>query len=366
MVAPAWAVNISWLSLHPDDNPVTDAANNGYTMASDIGYVNLLRGAGHTVNRFVTQSPTAAFIDMIDDADLVIVSRQVASDAYQDDPERVLWHGVTKPMMMMSGYILRNNRLQFMSGDTIPDTSTAGPVTLTAAVPSHPIFQGITLDGSNNMTFATYPISTPAATPAPMRGISVVTNPPAGGGTVLATVGTPGDPVTTANGMLIGHWPAGSILGANTLAGPRMAFLSGTREPASPNPIALAGIHDLTPQGDQLFLNSVCFMVGGCGPPLVPGDTDGNGTVNFADFGPIQTNFRKSVTSRAQGDLVPNGMVDFADFREWKGAFLGMGGSLDGLDMGLITNVPEPSTLGLLLMTSAISAGVRRRRPVAN
>jgi hypothetical protein len=161
--------------------------------------------------------------------------------------------------------------------------------------------------------------------------------------------------------MLIGHWPAGSSQGANTLAAPRMAFLSGTREPSSPNPIALAGIHDLTPQGDQLLLNSVCFMVGGCGPPLVPGDTDGNGTVNFADFGPIQTNFRKSVTSRAQGDLVANGMVDFADFREWKGAFLGMGGSLAGLDLGFIANVPEPSTGILLSIAVAALAGCRPR-----
>ena len=159
-------------------------------------------------------------------------------------------------MMMMGGYILRANRLQLMSGDTIPDTGTAGPVTLTAEVPSHPIFNGIALDGSNNMSFANYPISTPNG--AAMRGISVVTQPPAAGGTTLATVGTAGDPAE--NGMLIGFWAGGSTVGVNKLAAPRMAFLSGTREPVTPNPIALAGVHDLTGAGNQLFLNAVRFM----------------------------------------------------------------------------------------------------------
>ena len=87
LVLPASAANISWVSVHPTDAPVTDAANNGYTAASDQGYVDLLRGAGHTVNRFMTQSPTAAFIDQIDNADLVIISRQVGSGDFQD-PQR--------------------------------------------------------------------------------------------------------------------------------------------------------------------------------------------------------------------------------------------------------------------------------------
>jgi hypothetical protein len=254
---PASAANIAWLSVHPTDDPVADAANNGYTMASDQGFVDLLRGAGHTVNRFVTQSPDQAFIDSISANDLVIVSRQVASGDYQDPPEVALWHSVSKPMMLMSGYILRANRLQLMSGNNIPDTGTAGPVILTAEVPSHPIFDGVALDGSNNMNFASYPISTPNG--AAMRGISVITDPPAAGGTVLATVGTPADPAE--NGMLIGFWGSGATVGANTLAAPRMVFLAGTREPSSPNPIALAGVHDLTAEGDQLFLNAVDFMV---------------------------------------------------------------------------------------------------------
>jgi hypothetical protein len=375
--SPVGAASVAWISLHPTDATVTASANHGYTAATDIGYVDLLRNAGHTVTRYLTQSPAnattgQAFIDNLNTHDLVIVSRQVGSGDYGEGTaagadattERIRWHtGVTKPMMLMSGYVLRNNRLQFMTGDTIPDAPTTNPangtVVLTAAAPSHPIFQGIALDASNNMNFATYPISAPDG--SAMQGISVVTNPIAGGGTVLATVSSTA--ANGANGMLIGHWPTGAVLGGNALAAPRMAFMSGTREPVSPNnQVEIAGVKDLTAAGDQLFLNSVCFMIGGCGPPLVAGDTDGDGIVEASDFDPIRANFNKSVTSRTQGDLVNNGRVDFEDFEQWKTAFTGGGGSLAGLDVSF-NNVPEPAAATLLLAASLAACFARRIRP---
>jgi hypothetical protein len=91
------------------------------------------------------------------------------------------------------------------------------------------------------------------------------------------------------------------------------------------------------------------------GPPLVPGDTDGNGTVNIADFEPIRANFRKAVTARTDGDLVRNGVVDFDDFHQWKGAFLGAGGSLAGLNLSFADNVPEPSSWLLWVVIMAIA-----------
>jgi len=98
------------------------------------------------------------------------------------------------------------------------------------------------------------------------------------------------------------------------------------------------------------------------GGPLILGDTDGDGIGGEFpdDFNPIRANFRKSVTSREMGDLVPNGIVDFDDFREWKAAHLGGGGSLEGLDLGFL-NVPEPST-GALALVAMLGIGVRRRR----
>jgi len=99
------------------------------------------------------------------------------------------------------------------------------------------------------------------------------------------------------------------------------------------------------------------------GPPPVLGDTDGDGTVEFEDdFGPIRDNFRKSGKSRAQGDLTGGGIVDFNDFREWKAAFVGAGGSLEGRDVSF-TNIPEPaSALLFMIAAAALAVGNRTRR----
>lgn len=114
-------------------------------------------------------------------------------------------------------------------------------------------------------------------------------------------------------------------------------------------------------QPDNAGQNMYGVVVVPSGPPLLAGDTDGNGTVNLNDFEPIRANFRKAVSSRTQGDLVGNGVVDFADFRQWKGAFLGGGGSLLGVDLGLLgANVPEPSTLVLAMLLLAGAAPRRR------
>jgi len=178
------------------------------------------------------------------------------------------------------------------------------------------------------------------------RGLSINTS-PIRGGTVLATSGTAGN---GNGGTLIGYWPTGTQLGNYTLAAPRMSFLSGTRESDPPAQVPIAGMKYLTPAGETLFQNAICFLVA-CGPPPVLGDTDGDGIVEFEDdFGPIRDNFRKLVAARSQGDLVVNGIVDFDDFRQWKTAFVGGGGSLAGIDLGFATNVPEPSTLGCVLL----------------
>ena len=88
-------------------------------------------------------------------------------------------------------------------------------------------------------------------------------------------------------------------------------------------------------------------LAGSLSNPGIPGDVDDNGVVNLLDFDPIRDNFRKPVAGRMQGDLTRDGVVNFSDFHEWKGAFLGMGGSLAGVDLGLLTNVPEPASLAL-------------------
>ena len=256
--ALANGADIRWVSFHPArDTPSGPAAAAGFTLAPDYQYTDALEAAGHTVTRVVSSdTPDSASLNT---ADLVIISRSVPSGHYELDAETAAWHGITAPTMILGGYVLRNNRLGFTTGTTIPDT--AGTVSLTATNPLHPIFAGVPLDAGNTMV---NPYASLAVTPFPpnttQRGISVNTNPLAGGGTILATIGTPGDPTT--GGMVIAEWAAGSIMGnspPDTLGGRRLVFLTGSRENAGLTAEG-AGIYDLDPDGARMFLNAVNYF----------------------------------------------------------------------------------------------------------
>jgi hypothetical protein len=274
IMPPPTGAKIAFVSFHPaDDDPWNAADTAGFTEAPDVGYTALLREAGHDVTRFRTTGTPD--VNVLNTFDLVIISRSVPSGDYQDAPETALWNGITAPTMILGGYVIRQNRLGLMAGNDIPDTT--GPIKLTVNDPDHPIFEGISLDGTGTMVndyavIATY-------TNQPQRGISVVTGDPSTGGTVLATVGA-GDPA--AGGLVIGEWKAGSVLAngtANTLGGDRLVFLTGSREHAAnaaavPPLAALtsegSGIYDLTEDGAKMFLNAVDYMVGSTPDPDAP------------------------------------------------------------------------------------------------
>jgi hypothetical protein len=87
--------------------------------------------------------------------------------------------------------------------------------------------------------------------------------------------------------------------------------------------------------------------------PPAPGDVNGDGSVNNADFEIIRGNFLESVTSRADGDLNLDGLVDFADFREWKDSSAGSASA---------SAVPEPSVLLLAALASVSFVLTQRRK----
>jgi hypothetical protein len=359
ITSAASAANIAWLSLHnADGTPSGPAATAGYTMAPDIGYTNLLTSAGHTVTRIpVLPTPALPNVANLNTYDLVIAGRSNASGDWETDPETDAWNTqITKPMIIMSGYLIRNNRLGFASGTTIPDTggvgNPTGVIKLQTTTPGHPIFQGVALDGTGTMTanYTTGLQAAPYNASIIHRGISVVTNAVQGGGQVLATVNTAGDAANA--GMVIGFWPAGAVLTNtttpdlnDTLGGKRLVFLSGSREEAGD--AGKAGLFDLTPEGAQLFLNAVAFMT------IRDGDVDGDSDADINDFNVIKNNFQKSVASRSLGDLTLDGLVDWKDFRQWKTA--ASAPVIAGADA-----VPEPGTIVLGLMAAAAALGGAR------
>jgi hypothetical protein len=251
---PPISANIAWVSFHAADNqPSTDAAAAGFTEAPDVGYTKLLRDNGHKVTRIVTSgTPNVAQLNTFD---LVIISRSVPSGDYQDPPETLAWNGLKAPTIVMGGYVMRNSRLGYTTGGTIPDT--IGPVKLSVKDIGHPIFAGVTL-GAGNVTANPY-ADVVTWNELLQRGVSVNTDPLAGNATVLATIVTEGDPAN--GGMVIAEWQAGAKMAnaaGDTLGGPRLVFLSGSREQGITS--QAAGIYDLTSDGARLFLNAVQYM----------------------------------------------------------------------------------------------------------
>ena len=247
------AADVTWVSFHPgDDTPSSNAAAAGFTAAPDVEYTQLLEANGHSVSRYVTTGNPD--VDLLNASELVIISRSVPSGDYQDAAESAAWNGVTAPTMILGGYILRSSRLGLTTGTTMQDT--AGTVGLTVLDPAHPVFAGIELDGANTMVNPYANLTSFMDTT--QRGVSVNNNELAGDGTLLAKIGTAGDPAV--DGMVIGEFAAGSVLSTgDTLGGDRLVFLTGSRE-ASGLTSEGSGIYDLTPDGAQMFLNAVEYM----------------------------------------------------------------------------------------------------------
>ena len=257
------AANIYFVSFHGSDAPSTAAAGAGLTNAPDKAYTDLLRANGHTVTRVVSVDDLNT--NVFATADLVIISRSVASVHYQQDNETAAWNSLAKPVMILGGYILRGSRLGFTSGETIPDT-TSSTVKLKALAPGHPIFNGVALDSNGLMAngYANRVMYTNL-----QQGISVNTSAVTNGGVVLAVVGNPlNDPAV--GGMMIAEWLPGAIManpGPGTppardiLGGRRLVFLTGSREQSIT--AEAAGMYDLTADGAQMFLNAVTYMTAG-------------------------------------------------------------------------------------------------------
>jgi len=250
---------IVWVSFHEGgDVPSADASAAGFTEAPDKAYTALLTANGYNVTRYITSSTPDP--EVLNAADLVIISRSVSSGGYSNDGATA-WNGITAPMIITGGYVLRTSRMGYTTGGTMVDTTD--DITLTVNDPAHPIFAGIDLvDGTMVNPFAGVVLYPTDGTLA--RGVSTNNDPVNADGTVLATVSNVDDP--TFGGMVIGEWSAGATMehagGAETdiLAGDRLVFLTGARE-ADGITSHTAGLYDLYEDGAQMLLNAVEYML---------------------------------------------------------------------------------------------------------
>jgi len=286
------------VSFHGSDLPSANAGNAGFTNAPDKGYTDLLRANGHTITRVVSIDDLNT--NVFAPADLVIVSRSVASGHYQQDNETAAWNGLAKPVIVLGSYAIRGgtgtgSRLGFYSGETIPDVTTNN-LKLKALIPSHPVFQGITLDSNGLMAndYANRVLHTNFL----QRGISVVTSPVVPGGAVIGVVGNRGD--AAFGGTVIAEFAAPTFMGTtpvDTLRGRRLIFLTGSRESNGLTSEG-AGIYDLTADGAQMFLNAVNYMLSGTSMIRTVN------TVNNETPGASETSLLQVLSSLNDGDYI--------------------------------------------------------------
>lgn len=230
LASPVPAATIIWVS---DNKTPTDG------VPADQPWVDLLEAQGYTVNLdFRNQegrSLDAAEIEVLNAADLIIISRDTNSGDYANGDTPTQWNSIETPIIMQVAHIARSNRWLWINTDAYNDSL---PPAMEAVDISHPVFNGVNLDNSNQVPVITEASSFPSITDA-------------GNGTLLAKRADNDE-------LWIVEWEAEQefYAGSGQIAGGRrMLFISGTNS-------GVDGRYNLTADGEIMFLNAVGYMLG--------------------------------------------------------------------------------------------------------
>ena len=228
----------------------------GYNVVSDGGLLQEIgQGNGEGF---------AAHIDELNAAKLIIFSADTGSGNYNGDGGVSAIAGVTAPILVMSAYLIREDRTGLLlDGTNVNQADADSTAVFEANDPGHAIFDGITLGAGNTLS-----IFDAAKANGDFVGSWDGDNHQAG--TILLTPNIAGT-VPAGSGPSIIHWAAGTLNGntpADTNAGERMYFIGYT----AGNTLGVEGSPNLNADGLKLFDNIVTFLIGGAG-----GDGDGDG-----------------------------------------------------------------------------------------
>ncbi len=174
-----------------------------------------------------------------------LVSELYVADS---DAKRAAWNGVKSPLMLMSSYIAANNRFKWLNSSS--QDARKVYYDLKALDPSHPLFEGVTLDPNDPNNVVQWYDPNAASGYA-----SFINTADAGSGKVLA--------VRPDNGnILIAEWPARQETYAGSGQVPadrRMFFNAGTQEVSGQK--TNWGVMNLNAEGQKIFLNAVAYLL---------------------------------------------------------------------------------------------------------
>ena len=227
-VPTAGAVDLIW--VHEDIGP-------GF----DQGWIDFLGANGHNVEKRIYTELDAAGVAEMSASPLVIFSRNTNSGNYVEGDEIQLWNSVTAPVIVMTPFTLRSSRWKMVDATGIKDVEA----NLEALDVAHPIFDGVALDGDNQVDVWD------ETALGPDDNIDLVDTTDFGNATVIAQEAGTGIP-------WIAEWDAGTefYAGSVEIAGGRRLFLSGGSDD---DPNSWGG-KNFTAAGDQILLNAIQYM----------------------------------------------------------------------------------------------------------
>ena len=178
---------------------------------------------------------------------------------------------------------------------------------------------------------------------------------------MIVNYGTGTDPISSITAMIISGYNHGTWNGAGIISS-----TAATNNATPGNLLYGIGYADSADTGNPANLSSGTIEIA----YTLLGDANLSGVVDGTDFGIVAANFNKGVSGWDQGDFSYDNVVDGTDFGDLAANFnKGVSGAAAWQAVvafaaanGLMADVPEPATTGLLLMASAGILARRRRR----
>lgn len=117
-----------------------------------------LEAAGFTVNRpsySIVSDASAELVAAAEAADMVVVGRAVNSGEFKDPAEVAFWNKLQKPVVILSNYLMRSNRLDWIASTGLLNYSRFGDLPGKVHLPEDPAFDGVTIPSDSIIVFAT-------------------------------------------------------------------------------------------------------------------------------------------------------------------------------------------------------------------
>lgn len=113
--------------------------------------IQFLEDQGFTVEKFTYTGSIADWgqdtLDMLDDADLVVVGRTVGSGSVDDSAKRAKWNAITSPLIEISPFSCRSTRNHMFNSASLRRMEFPNDGIATALLPADGAFDDVTLDG---------------------------------------------------------------------------------------------------------------------------------------------------------------------------------------------------------------------------